>query len=267
MCCFSGSPGVVKLVGKTNIFARAVGSAQRLAYSMNVTADEPVAMILPLPVPPGSAEDAVRFIDLSGYADFFGDLDRGFPPIVIPQPASRGPVSGGMMAVSTLEVHKVGSFEASFVPSLADFARLDERFRISDEVWRALPQYRDWGFAVFKLLDLKKGFFSTKPKTIHPMAFEFPRRDTGQLFFPTVHVHDGKVHDKAAFDHTLYYQAANELANELPTWLFRQLSEKPAGKFVDVSRSAGLIDGESTVRRILVQGSHPNRDIVMTGIT
>jgi hypothetical protein len=35
-----------------------------------------LAMILPLPVPPGCGEDAVRFIDLSGHASFFADLAR-----------------------------------------------------------------------------------------------------------------------------------------------------------------------------------------------
>ena len=34
---------------------------------------------VPLPVPPGSAKDAVRFIDLSEYPEFFDDLDLAFP--------------------------------------------------------------------------------------------------------------------------------------------------------------------------------------------
>lgn len=37
-------------------------------------------MVLPLPVPPGSSESAVRFIGLSLYPKFFTDLDRAFPP-------------------------------------------------------------------------------------------------------------------------------------------------------------------------------------------
>ena len=34
---------------------------------------------------------------------------------------------------------------------------------------------------------------------IHPMAFEFPTRHPDKLFFPTNHVHDGALHDKAVF--------------------------------------------------------------------
>ena len=88
--------------------------------------------------------------------------------------------------------------EASFVPTIADFDRLDERFRLPKETWHHLPQYNKFGFAVFKL---KPG-----EKRIHPMAFEFPRSDSKRLFFPTVHIHDGEVHATADFDHILYCQ-------------------------------------------------------------
>jgi hypothetical protein len=98
-------------------------------------------------------------------------------------------------------VHSVGSFEASYVPTLGDMDRLDKRFRISDEIWRALPQYASAGFAVFKL----------KPgnHTVHPMAMKFATAEPGSIFFPTVHVHDGALHDTAKFDHALYFQTAS----------------------------------------------------------
>src|SRR5208282_3784680 len=98
------------------------------------------------------------------------------------------------------------------VPTMDDWDRLDERFRLPTGVFDGVPQYRDYGFAVFKLK-------ATRPKSwlaflgldfssqaIHPMAFEFPRADPDRLFFPTVHVHDGKFHPTAYFDHTLYFQ-------------------------------------------------------------
>ena len=79
------------------------------------------------------------------------------------------------------------------MPTVKDFARLDERFKLPPSTWDDLPGYKDYGFAVFKL---KKG-----EQKVHPMAFEFPRGDTRKLFFPTVHIHDGKVHQTAGFDH------------------------------------------------------------------
>lgn len=102
----------------------------------------------------------------------------------------------------------VGDYEASFVPSQADFERLDPRFCLPPSVWSQLSLYADWGFAVFKLslnppptqlsaLDLRiiaerkrdgKPPFPPRRRDIHPMAFRFPRRDPSRLFFPTVHV-------------------------------------------------------------------------------
>ena len=52
---------------------------QFLAYSMIVNAEKELAMVLPLPVKVGATEEAVSFIDLSGYPDFFADLLKGFP--------------------------------------------------------------------------------------------------------------------------------------------------------------------------------------------
>lgn len=263
MCCFGGRARAIKYVGKTNLFARATGDRQLLAYSMNVAADEPVAMILPLPVPPRPPEDAVRFIDLHAYPRLFVDLDAGFPAIYEPQAKSRGPLARGGGPVRTLEVHKVGAFEASFVPTQADFVRLDPRFRLSDAVWAALPRYADWGFCVFKLTELRRRWFGGATKqTIHPMAFEFPRRDPSRLFFPTVHVHDGEVHERAAFDHTLYYQAADALASTLPAWT-EQTSDEPAVAFVDVAGAAGIVDGAAPVHRLVIGGTQPNVDVLL----
>ncbi len=77
MCCFSQP---VISVSATNIFARGgKDGRQFLAYSMTVNAEKELAMVLPLPVKVGVDEEAVSFIDLSGYPDFFDDLRRGFP--------------------------------------------------------------------------------------------------------------------------------------------------------------------------------------------
>jgi hypothetical protein len=76
MCIFTGS---VDDVSSTAIFARQTDkSRQVLVYSMALVASADVAMVLPLPVPPGSAEKAVRFIDFSAYPTFFADLDLAF---------------------------------------------------------------------------------------------------------------------------------------------------------------------------------------------
>jgi hypothetical protein len=275
MCCFSNGP-VLERVSGTQIFARPTErNGQLLAYSMTVAASGALAMILPLPVPPGSPEDALRFINLEGYPDFFDDLNKGFP---LPVSRGRGPAPATlMMSGNLLVVHDVGAFEASFVPSQADFSPLDPRFSNSPDIWAQLPTYGDYGFAVFKLKGFdslpwwKRLFAKTKStqKTIHPMAFEFPRRDPNQLFFPTVHIHDGAVHETAHFDHTLYCQAhelttkdENEDKNSKPLHTsFEWLSSyAEAQAFMKVDKSQGLIDGDLSCYREKLRGDLPNQD-------
>lgn len=270
MCMFSLP---VADVESTQIYARHLDSGeQALVYSMNVKLTEPTAMILPLPVPPNPGDDAVRFVDLSGYPTFFSDLLHAFPVA-----ESRGrfaPASGGIARNATLKVHKVGAFVASFVPSLAEFSRLDERFQLPAGVWSALP-YDDWGFAVFQLEDTatkKKGLLGrlfgsqiTPPwisgkRTIHPMAFVFPRRDPRTLYFPTMHVHDGAVHPTAEFDHFLYAQPCSVTAASF-SW---ERSASNLGASMDPARAQSLIDPDQPVHRKMVQGRQANRDIMLT---
>jgi len=69
MCCFSGP---VEQVRETRIFARGTREGRQvLASDMEYVAKNELAMILPIPVPAGSKEDAVRFISLKGYSRLF----------------------------------------------------------------------------------------------------------------------------------------------------------------------------------------------------
>jgi hypothetical protein len=245
MCCFSRE---VERVADTNIFARpGKGGGQYLVYSMTIKAGEDLAMILPIPTPKASKEDAVTFINLEKYPDFFADMKAGFP--VPPRPASRakGDPLPKAAAEPKLKVVEVGSFEASFVPTVRDFARLDERFKLPEGTWNKLPQYKDYGFAVFKL---KKG-----EQKVHPMAFDFPRADQRRVFFPTVHIHDGKVHDRAGFDHALYCQGAD-------TAMRWEESPQPAEMFMrKMDETKGIVDGKGHVYRRQMHGSYKNEDV------
>ena len=264
MCCFSAGRDVDLRVWGTRIFARGLAEGrQALVYQMGIAADAALAMILPLPVVAHAADDAVEFVSLEGYADFFADVQKLFPP-----PAAMGgfaPQSRAMAAPQKLVVHDVGKFEASFVPSPKDFDRLDERFRMPTGVFDRLPHYRDWGFAVFQLKSFgAKGIVDkvkralgkeTKEEEVHPMAFTFPRRDPSAIFFPTVHVHDGEVHEKAHFDHTLYVQHDSNLSKD-GWWA----GMSPSQGRLDVTKSKGLLDAATPMQSLGLQGSLPNRD-------
>jgi hypothetical protein len=251
MCCFSRH---VDLVSNTNIFAR---SSQRggqfIVYSMQIQTKEDLAMILPIPVPPGSPDDAVKFINLKGYKNFFDELAKGFPK-------SRGPAHGSdsktLSASPKLPVIDVGDFGASFVPSIKDFSRLDERFRLPETAWEKLPGYRNYGFAVFKL---KEGE-AKKQQKVHPMAFEFPRANPKMLFFPTVHIHDGIVRPEAEFDHTLYCQTTGGEKLPMMDW---DESPQLAAQFIKADKTQGIVDGESHVYVRSILGMQKNEDIVV----
>jgi hypothetical protein len=234
-------------VRNTKIFARRLDDTrQALAYAMDLTVAGEVAMLLPVPVPRGATDDDLTFVDLSDDAALFDSLAELFDHT----PGIAAVARGGLLpqkSRSRLEVHQVGSFEASFVPDLGSFDRLDPRFRLPDSVWSALGAYDDWGFAVFRLRPAKRA-------RIHPMAFRFVSRQPERLFFPTVHVHDGEVHPEASFDHLLYWQGA--------------VPRPPAAGGVPDERSPrepmfsanGLITSGKTVYRRSMRGIRPNED-------
>jgi hypothetical protein len=247
MCCFSGK---VDVVADTNIFARASkDGGQFIVYSMRFKSADDLAMILPIPTPKNSAEDAVRFINLEKYEDFFADLRSGFP---LPKSDSRAKNGPKPAAGADLAVVEVGKFVASFVPAVKDFARLDKQFRLPDGVWEKLPLYKEFGFAVFKLKKPQKG-----EQQVHPMAFEFPRAEKTVLFFPTVHVHDGTVPAKARFDHSLFCQSG-----DVPTTGWEE-SPGLANSFVKVKETQGIVDGNAHVYRKLMKGSYENKDVLV----
>jgi hypothetical protein len=243
MCCFSQP---VRAVSRTRIFSRRGDDGrQLLAYSMRVDADGPLAMVLPLPVPAGTPEDAVSFLDLSDHAGLFDQLEECFAP---PSPHAWGMKSARPPPVP-LEVVRVGAFVASFVPTAGDFERLDTRFRLPTGVFDAVPELAGAGFAVFQL--------DAGAQQVHPMGLAFPTTDPRRLFFPTLHVHDGEVHPRATFDHTLYLQRPVHRFGRADGWIE---SAGVARRDVATEASGGLVRRGRHVYRHQLSGSLPNRD-------
>jgi hypothetical protein len=257
MCCFSvtapsglmGRLLAPKLhVSQTNIFARfTAAGVQAIAYAMSLDSAQEVAMILPLPIRPNAGEDAVRFIDLSAHPHMFEQLAELFEP---PAPRSALALSAMPQGRPTLVVHDVGSFIASYVPTRFDFDRLDRRFQLPRVLYDAVPHYKDHSFAVFQL---KAG-----KQTLHPMAFTFPTRELEKLYFPTVHLHDGRFHKTAKFDHALYYQHPR----------VRQQGGDFEGDPVSFGVSAGdyrgVVDTQRPVIRRELRGRFANQDTWIT---
>ena len=246
MCIFTGP---VSRVSKTRIFGRVDGTVQYVVYEMNLDTSVDVAMVLPVPVARRSGADAMRFVNLSRYKSFFEEIDQLFPKLVAPMSDSWS-----FSRESTkLRVQTVGAYDASYIPNVEAFSRLDERFRLSAMVWNAFPHYADYGFAVFQLRQGAGRF--------HPMAFAFSTRDPSQTFFPTMHVHDSKVHATAKFDHVLYAQTANKPDTD---WI---TSKSVAGQIPGLrtwwghDRSKGIISEEAPMNRLRIVGLHKNADV------
>jgi hypothetical protein len=257
MCIFSGP---VYGVTRTHIFGRLSGNGtQFIVYSMSLLSDSDVAMILPLPVGSHDERTALRFINLEDYPEFFEDLSA----------ATKGrPASASTRSIApTLEVHQVGAYEASFVPTLDAFDRLDARFRLPRAVWDDLPQYADYGFAVFQLRVAGHG--RRRATTFHPMAFEFVTRHPDVLFFPTVHVHNGSVEPYARFRHDLYLQDARTEPRSRGGRMvsfggYPQLvtvSTRPAGQFMSVEDTKGVVDAEQPCFNLALGGEFKNADV------
>jgi hypothetical protein len=109
----------------------------------------------------------------------------------------------------------------------------------------------DYGFAVFRL---KPG-----EREIHPMALTFPTRHAAQLFFPTVHIHDGEVHPEEEFDHTLYCQTRRG-GFAMLRW---DESPRLASGFTDPQRGKDLLAEDQHVHRRSLRGKLLNADILL----
>lgn len=258
MCCFAQS---VRWVARTRIFARMVRpGVQTLVYQMEYGSDVANAMILPLPVALPAREDSVRFQSLQAYGHFFSDLEKAFP-VKEKRIASPMPTSRAIDEDSKLVVHEVGDYVASFVPRVSDFGRLDPQFVIPRETWNRLPEYHDYGFAVFQLKALEG--------SVHPMALEFETRLGERLFFPTVHIHDGEVHAEEHFDHMLYAQEPawdrhvgwyrGEDARDPATNMVR--SQGVAKHYCNIGLSGGVLDGNALIHRRQLLGNLGNHDV------
>ncbi|HEX7662867.1 MAG TPA: hypothetical protein VF407_00065 [Polyangiaceae bacterium] len=251
-------------VHSTNIFARMTApGTEALVYQMEYSAQKPTAMILPLPVALPASESSVTWKDLKAYPTFFADLALAFPAEEPRSQSMAKSAAAEAVPLGTIQVHEVGDFIASFVPSQADFTRLDPRFVITSDVWAAFPEYKDYGFAVFQLKEL-----SGAP---HPIAFTFQSRLKDALYFPTVHIHDGTAHKQDQFDHVLYVQDARFDAkvhdydgpNKADKATGYVRSKDNAKASVDVGSALGLVDGDHLIHKTTLTGMLPNKDTIV----
>lgn len=186
MCIINGP---VTSVNATNIFAGPSDDRTRqlTVYSNKVDTAAENSMILPVPFP-----DSVVLHDLSYYPNLFTDLKRCFKTT---RPLYKNALSangyehmarGAARERPKLVVHRVGSYEASIVPSIDDFDRLSEQFKLSPDVANMLTtdytniQGAPVGFVVCRLIPGAHEY--------HPFAYSHTLPGK-YLFIPTKHFH------------------------------------------------------------------------------
>jgi hypothetical protein len=271
MCIFSKP---VNSVSATHIFVRRDLRNNRnvTIYQMEASLMGDNAMILPVP------GTDVEFVNLEGYPEFFKDMDSLFPQKLtrLAKSLSR---SGG---TKTLEVHDVGQYIASYVPSMNDWDRIDPVFKLADNCWEELPDYSTFGFVVFQLKsknhgrDYSEEYAGIVPPSrkrlqlgvekFHPMAYTYTPIDN-RIFFPTTHVHDGEVEKVSNYDHKLYYQLDDDFSTVPLTtsnhfsW---EISTGMPSSSMNIHACLGLVNAFAPIARLHLDNVDlPNQDIIL----
>lgn len=249
----------VSRIAKTKIFVSELPDNWRATvYQMEIASPTANAMVLPVPVDTRNydpdnpdAEDIIDFIDLSDYRQIFDDIEASFPQADRPRGITKS-------YRSPLPVVPVGDYVASFVPNYEAFERLDPLFRLAPAAVASLERtgaYGHCGFAVFQLRDI------ATPTQIQPMAYTYHTNRPRQLFFPTLHLHDGHdVPEKAEFDHQLYMQQSSHF--DAP-W---KVGTHEGALKVNIGNSHGLLRRGRRLLRGTFYGKFHNRDTIIEAV-
>lgn len=161
-----------------------------------------MAMILPVPSTGKWVKNKpmIEFYAMDGkYEEVFSKLESLFPAYEKLQRQSFSYNAGadGISEDEEIEVHQVGSYDVSIVPSLDKFDYLQHDIFELDKGFQSLLK-RDYnqGYA-FVVCKLRNG------EKFHPIAYSHPMTPDGKLFIPTKHYHN-KSESGADWDHSIY---------------------------------------------------------------
>lgn len=151
---------------------------------------KPTAMVLPVPCSAASREAAdglcgISVLDMGGAAaNLFSDLKAMFPRVDAPMASAASFGGARSLAASTLEVHRSGSYRYSVVPSINDFARLDQTvFDLkAGGLEGVLMAHYLTGFAFLACI-------IDRDADLVPIAYTHDKLPSKKLFVPTRHHH------------------------------------------------------------------------------
>lgn len=284
MCIFAKE---VKQVSHTRILVAPTSNGRQLTIYENAVTKTRLkkgqhggnAMILPCPSFNGSK---VELVDLSKHPNLFNNLDKLFPKLKHNKPAYSGNAKAKSKASDEeaeeeLEVHNVGAYVVSIVPSIRDIIRLNKDvFTISISVEELLHRKYDTNFAfIICAFDITKGIDP------HPIGYVHDALSPTELFVPCKHEHGDGDTKTEHFDHTLFsigtipHEFGGRTPEEERTYLEEQAKNKGSGYYVQnpssvISDLLPTITPLTTIlkletpiiRRLELRGKYPNDDLV-----
>lgn len=235
--CITNGPAELS---NTRILVIAGTNGRQLTVYQN-SADTEIknAMILPVPTTNG-----LELVDMTSYKDIFSKLSKYFPTL------SRSIYKGFELNSSdcdTLKIHKVGSYQASIVDSLNDFARVDSSFRLNPNVKEILAtHYPTFGFIVCQLVEGENDY--------EPFAYTHHIID-GKVFTPTRHYHgDGPPEKISDWDHEIYTVGCIAPNAQIATKTSHEISQ--------LCNYTGISTNDTILSKIKIIGQHTNYDAI-----
>jgi hypothetical protein len=220
---------------------------------------QPVAMILAVPIPTGSA-DNIKMIDMTKERDFFKILKDTMPVHSFRSFDARGmsSLSESYGTKEALQVRRCGPYRYSIIPDVHSFNRLrQDVYKVSDRIFPVLREHYPRGYAFLVCIIDKSAEFS-------PIAYIHPS-DGKRLFIPTLHEHGHPGEEVATndWDHAIY-----TIDGDAGT---RLTDKRPVGAEVDHAMSKPFLTGFpyknlnwTKLKRRKIKGYNPNGDILIT---
>jgi hypothetical protein len=253
---------------------------QFIAYSANVESDVKTnAFILPV-FNPDNNPDKIIPLDMSELSHFFDDIktvfNRWYPPIQN-QSFSRNSMP---LSRNLLEVHTVGDYKFSIVPSKKDFNKIDRnKLNVNPAAKKSIDAHSDdYSFIVYQ--------FNAKGKLeISPFGYLSPTYSDNQLFVPTIHghPHDGltnigtgyvmnafvnyqtEFEQQAEFNHEIYgiIKADDELVTQKDLIELNNIVKTIARDYMDRDLRIYL-PKKISPRKITINGIKINRNLILS---
>lgn len=233
--CMTNGPA--KLSGTRILVIAGTNGQQLTVYQNSADTETKNAMILPVPTTRG-----LKLVDMTNYKDIFSKLSKYFPNL------SRSAYKGiSLNSSDTLKVHKVGSYQASIVDSLDDFARIDSSFRLNLNVGEILKtHYPAFGFIVCQLVEGENDY--------EPFAYTHQIID-GKVFTPTRHYHgEGPPETTSDWDHEIYTVGC--VAPDA------RISSKTSYEISQLCNYTGVANHDTILSQIKISGVHTNYDAI-----